>query len=113
MLVTTSVIVGIALCLIVFFLFLYTPTITVHVENDTSQQLTVSTCGSDPQTIDPGHTASVDPNPNDSKAACVVYRGNTNEEIGCLPIPTTRYVDESTVRISTMRAGIPAAKCGD
>jgi hypothetical protein len=104
---------GIIACLVLFFVFLYTPTITVHIQNDTSGQLTVSSCGSDPETIDPGQSANIDPNANDPNAACVVYRGNTTAEIGCLYIPTTRYLNGSTARLSATIPGVPADKCGD
>jgi hypothetical protein len=93
--------------------YLYTPTIAINIHNNTAQQVTVSTCGSDPQTIGPGRSAVVDPNPNDPHAACVVYEGNTNAELGCLPIPATEYRNGDTVNLSKLIRGVPAGKCGD
>jgi hypothetical protein len=96
-----------------FVAFSYTPTITVRVLNNTSQQLTISVCGSDPETLSPGQSTDIDPNPNDPNAACVVYHGNTGVELGCLYIPTTRIHNGATVELSHMTPGVPAGKCGD
>ena len=106
-------ILGLITCVVVFFVFLYTPTITIHLENDTSQQLTVSACGSDPATLNPGQMVNIDPNPNDPKAACVVYQGKGGQEIGCLYIPTTRFKAGSTVTLSAMNMDVSIGQCGD
>jgi hypothetical protein len=82
--------------------------ITINIHNNTGAQLTVSTCGSDPETINPGLSAAVDPNPNDKHATCVVYQGNTDVELGCLPIPTTLYRAGDTVNLTKMVRGVPA-----
>jgi hypothetical protein len=110
--VLSCIAVGVSTCVILFFVFLYTPTITVHIVNDTSRELTVSVCGSDPETMNPGQSADVDPNPNDSHAACVVYQGETGVALGCLFIPTTLYHDGSTAKLSRFIRGVPADKCG-
>ena len=102
---------GPAACVALFIVFVYTPTITIHVRNDTSEQLRVFSCGSDPITLDPGQTGDIDPNPHDPHAACIVDVGGV--EIGCLYIPTTRYTDGSTVRLSATIQGVPIGKCGD
>jgi hypothetical protein len=94
-------------------LAVYTPTVTVHIHNDSARQVTASVCGSDPQTAAPGRTIDVDPNRNDPHAACVIYEGASDHASGCLYIPTTRYRDGTTVDLSQMVRGVPAAKCGD
>jgi hypothetical protein len=99
--------------LVALGLYLYTPTIRVNIYNDTAAQVTVSVCGSDPEMISPGLSAGVDPNPNDSRAACAVYRGNTSAYLGCLPIPTTYYRNGDTVNLTKMVRGVSAEKCGD
>ena len=103
---------GVAL-LVALGAYLYTPTITINIHNDTAAMVTVSTCGSDPETIEPGQSAAVDPNPNDPHAACMVYQGDTRAELGCLPIPTTKYRDGDTVDLTKLVRGVPPEKCGD
>ena len=107
-----GVVIGVVLLVALGF-FLYTPTITVNIHNNTASAVTVSSCGSDPVPIPSGRSATVDPNPNDSHAACIVYQGGTNAELGCLPIPTTHYRNGDTVNLSKMVSGVPAGKCGD
>lgn len=112
----TPVLIGIAAVIVIpalFFAFLYTPTITLRVQNDSAEELTISRCGSDPATLQPGQEVNIDPNSHDANAACIVYEGNSGIELGCLYIPTTRYTNGSTVKLSAMVRGIPANKCGD
>ncbi len=94
-------------------LLLYTPTITIHIRNDTTQRVTVSSCGSDPATVSPGRSVDVDPNPHDASAACVIYEGSSDYVIGCLAIPTTRFGDGATVKLSSMTTEVTAAGYGD
>jgi hypothetical protein len=98
--------------LIIFFTFLYTPTTTLRIQNDSAETLTISGCGSDPATLSPGQQVDIDPNLHDANAACTVYEGNTGIELGCLYTPTTRYTNGSTIRLSAMVRGIPASRCG-
>lgn len=93
------------------FAFFYTPTITLRVENDTAQQVTLTGCASDPATLDPGQSVAIDPNASDPKAACVVYRAETREVLGCLYIPTTRYRNDVTVRLSLYIRGVAVSVC--
>lgn len=97
----------------IFYFFVYTPTVTLHVVNDTSTLVRVAVCGSDPQVVGPGQTVSVDPNRNDAKAACVIYEGTSDQAAGCLYVPTTRLADGDTVKVSAMVRGIPADRCGE
>jgi hypothetical protein len=93
--------------------FAYTPTTTVHIHNDTRRQVTLSVCGSDPQTAGPGATVNVDPNKNDGHAACAVYEGTSDRAAGCLYIPTTRFGSGTTAQVSDSVRGVPADNCGD
>jgi hypothetical protein len=97
----------------VFYFFVYTPTVTLHVVNDTSTVVRVTVCGSDPQVVQPGQTVAVDPNKNDAKVACVIYEGTSDQAAGCLYVPTTRLADGDTVKVSAMVRGDPAGRCGD
>ena len=97
----------------VVVILVHTPTITVHILNDTSRVVTVTVCGSDPQTARPGTVVVVDPNPHDPRAACQIYEGNGDRPSGCLFIPTTRIGDGDTVKVSAMARGVPADRCGD
>lgn len=96
---------------VILFRLVYTPTITVRVDNDTASQVTLAGCSSDPATLDPGAGVELDPNPNDAHNACVVYRGNTRDVLGCLYVPTTRYHDHATIELSRYRKGVPASAC--
>jgi hypothetical protein len=96
-----------------FYFVIYTPTVRLHVANDTSTVVRVSVCGSDPQVAQPGQTVTVDPNRNDAKAACVIYEGTSDQAAGCLYVPTTRLSDGATVKVSAMVRGVPADRCGD
>jgi len=91
----------------------YTPTMTLHVINDTTNTVTVTACGSDPQTVSSGQTAAVDPNRHDPHAACIIYNGTSQTPSGCLLIPTTRLAADDTVKVSSMVRGVPISKCGD
>lgn len=71
----------------VFYFVVYTPTVTLHIVNDTSTVVRVTVCGSDPQVVQHGQTVSVDPNRNDAKAACVIYEGTSDQAAGCLYVP--------------------------
>lgn len=95
----------------VTFSLLYTPTITLRIQNDTPQQVTLAGCASDPATLDPGQTGVIDPNANDPHAACIVYQGESREVLGCLYIPTTRYRNNSTVRVSLFKRGVAPGHC--
>jgi len=92
----------------------FTPTISIRVKNDTDRSVEVSTCGSDPVTIGKGQTATVDPNPNDPKAACEITAGdNTTKYLGCLQLPTTKFRDGSIVKVSRADTAISAQDWGD
>jgi len=106
------VVLALALGVLVRFV-LYTPTLTLHVVNDTSAVVRVAVCGSDPQVAQPGQTVTVDPNRNDARAACAIYAGSGDQAVGCLSIPTTRLSDGDTVKVSAMVRGVPADRCGD
>ncbi len=102
-----------AAILVAVGIYLYTPTITINVYNDTGSQVTVATCTPDPATIGPGQSTAANPLPNDRHAACTVYAGDTRADLGCLPIPTTRYRGGDTVDLTKMIRGVPPEKCGD
>jgi len=107
------VLVGIAAVVLVLLVKAYTPTTTLYVLNDTQQTVTLSSCSSDPVTIAPGQNVVIDPNRHDPDAACIVYRGETGVDIGCLPTPTTRLMNGDTVKISATVKGVSPYKCGD
>jgi len=91
-----------------------TPTISVRVRNDTPSSVQLSTCGSDPVTLRPRQVGTVDPNPNDPKAACVVtLSSDTTTYVGCLLIPTTAPASDSTALVSAAVKTIPEGECGD
>jgi hypothetical protein len=92
--------VGVTLVVVLAVVIAYTPTVSVWVHNDTSQQATLAECASDPATIDPGQTVSIDLNKNDPSVTCLVYRDNTRVVLGCLPVPTTRYHDGAHISLS-------------
>lgn len=94
-------------------ILVHTPTITVHVLNDTPSVVTVTVCGSDPQTARPGAVVAVDPNPHDPRAACLIYEGTSDRPSGCLFIPTTRVENGDTVKVSAMVRGVREDRCGD
>jgi hypothetical protein len=112
-LVALAVVVVVLILGALFYFFVYTPTVTLHVANDTSTVVRVTACGSDPQVVQPGHAVTVDPNRNDAQAACVVYEGTSDQATGCLYVPTTRLSDGDTVKVSAMVRGVPADRCGD
>lgn len=100
---------------LVFFLFVrfvFTPTITLHVNNDFSGAVQVSGCGSDPVFLSVGNTGPIDPNPNNPHAACFVYSYLGASYLGCLATPTTLYKDGDTVRVSWMDTKVPESSCG-
>lgn len=94
-----------------FYRFAYTPTIAIHVVNDSPATVTVAVCGSDAQTAAPGRTVNVDPNPNNPKAACAILVEG-QQAAACLYIPTTRFRDGDTVRVSSAVAHVPEKECG-
>ena len=98
---------------VVIYQFVYTPTITLHVVNDTSATVRITLCGSDPQVVQPGQVIAIDPNRHDPHAACVVYPGTGDQALGCLAVPTTRFNDGDTVRVSATVRGVPPDRCGD
>lgn len=111
-----SVIIAAAACVVLglaFYRFAYTPTTTLYILNDTSQTVTVGTCGSDPQTAGPSERVSIDPNRNDGKAACAIYVDDRDAAIGCLAIPTTRLRRHDTVKVSVMTRGVAENHCGN
>jgi hypothetical protein len=103
--------IGAAVVLLVASVLLYTPTITLRVDNDLGIQVTLAGCASDPATLDPGQVVQIDPNANDRDAACVVFLGKTREFLGCFRIPTTRYHNGATVKLSGYSAGGRPALC--
>lgn len=90
----------------------FTPTITLHIKNDSLQAVQVTSCGSDPVLLTAGDTGSIDPNPNDPHAVCFVYSAAPTSYLGCLSIPTTLYKDGDTIRLSSIDQKIPESKCG-
>lgn len=96
-----------------FFTYVLTPTTEVDILNDTSQELTVSGCGSDPATLKPGQSVIMDPDWMDPRAACTVTFHDTTDYLGCLPIPTTEYSNGMTVQLSRYRPQPEAEPCGD
>lgn len=97
----------------VVLVLVHTPTITVRIVNDTPSVVTVTVCGSDPQTARPGAVVAVDPNPHDPRAACLIYEGASDHPSGCLFIPTTRLAEGDAVKVSGMVRGVPQDRCGD
>jgi hypothetical protein len=95
-----------------FLRFVFTPTITLQVTNDSSGAVQVSSCGSDPVLLSVGATGPIDPNPNDPRAACLVYSAVGTSYLGCLSIPRIRYKDGDTVRVSWMDAKVAESTCG-
>ena len=90
---------------------LYTPTVSIRIDNDTAEQVTLAGCSSDAATLDRGQTVEIDPNANDSRAACVVYQGETRVVLGCLYVPTTVYRRHATIKLSTYRPAAAGAAC--
>jgi hypothetical protein len=102
---------GLAICLMLILVFFSTRTTNVFVENDTSEQATVATCGSDPATVNPGQSANLYPPSTPTSALCIVYRGETREYIGCLSIAKSEFFNGSVVKLSKMNAEVPMSKC--
>ncbi len=102
--------VGVVASLGLAFWLVYTPTVTVHLINDTNTEVTVS-CGSDPPTLIRGQRVDLELTAHNARTACIVYQGEGRDIIGCLRIPTTRYHDGSTVRVSAMTPTTSGA-CG-
>ena len=95
-----------------FVRFVFTPTITLQVTNNSSGAVQISSCGSDPVLLPVGDTGPIDPNPNDPHAACFVYSAAQTSYLGCLSIPTTRFKDGDTIQVSWMDANVPESTCG-
>jgi len=97
---------------LIFVRFVFTPTITLQIKNDFSTAVQVSSCGSDPVSLSVGETGPIDPNPNDSHAACFIYSGVSSSYLGCLSIPTMRFKDGDIVRVSWLDSKVPEKTCG-
>jgi|SRR5579883_1258049 len=107
-----AIIVGLGVLLILAVVFLTTPTTSILVRNDTSGQVTITECGSDPATVNPGQSINLYAPANPSSTLCTVYRGETREYLGCLGIPKSEFLDGSVIRLSKMDPTIPISKCG-
>jgi hypothetical protein len=105
-----SILAGLGSCLLLAFFF-STATSNVFIENDTSELVTVSVCGSDPATVHPGESVNLYPPSAHPLAACVVYGGETRTYVGCLSIPRSALSGSSVVRLSTMHAGVSMSQC--
>ena len=88
----------------------FTPTITIYVHNDLSSPVSVSGCGSDPLSLRANEQGPIDPNPDDPRAACLIYDQNTSY-IGCLFAPTTVYRDGARVNVSQLDSSVSASSC--
>jgi hypothetical protein len=110
--VTISIAIGAAICLILAATFLYPSTTNLFVKNDTSEQVTVATCGSDPATVNPDQSANLYPPSSPTSASCIIYRGESREYIGCLNISKSEFFNGSIVDLSKMNPKESMNKCG-
>jgi hypothetical protein len=85
----------------------------MHVLNDTSKQVSLSSCGLDPTLSSPKEVTVVYGEKNDPNVACIVSSANSGDMIGCLRVPTTVYGTGDTIKLSRLQRGVSASKCGD
>jgi len=109
--VIAAVAVVVASCAWLFFTFLYTPTTTITVHNDTNFRVELANCSSDSPTLDPGQTGSIDPN-TDAIAYCIVYQNDGGHVLGCLRVATSGAQYRNSVEINDYVRGTTAAACG-
>ncbi|MGH7621915.1 MAG: hypothetical protein ACREMU_06210 [Gemmatimonadaceae bacterium] len=95
--------------------YVYTPTATLYVQNDTSHTIVIAVCASDVLTVSAGGKTPIDPNTDDPGAGCTIYDRERNGDryVGCLPVSTTKYRGGDTVPVSRLRRQIPSNSCGD
>jgi hypothetical protein len=59
----------------------------MFIKNDTQAYVTIATCGSALTALGPGATATIYPNADDPREACVVYASDSRDVLGCLYLP--------------------------
>jgi hypothetical protein len=90
---------------------LVAPTTRMFIKNDTQAYVTIATCGSALTALGPGATATIYPNADDPKEACVVYASDSRDVLGCLYLPPLGKRLEAVVPLSDYVPNVSLRDC--